>query len=127
MPSTAIVVPMSRISVAGSRVALATAGDAIRTLHFEPIAINHEAPAWRLASSCKHVGGIGGRAALRQRPKLETVVLRKCQLQGLIVSESVRLIVNAYVQLRDRQAIEELREHRQMLREKLQANRQGRF
>ncbi len=37
------------------------------------------------------------------------------------MSESVRLIVNAYVQLKDRQAIEELREHRQMLRQKLQA------
>ena len=37
------------------------------------------------------------------------------------MSESVKLIVNAYVQLKDRQAIEELREHRQMLREKLQA------
>jgi len=43
------------------------------------------------------------------------------------VSESVRLIVNAYVQLRDRQAIEELREHRQMLREKLQAITGGGF
>jgi hypothetical protein len=45
----------------------------------------------------------------------------------MIVSESVRLIVNAYVQLRDRQAIEELREHRQMLREKLQAIAGGDF
>jgi hypothetical protein len=43
------------------------------------------------------------------------------------VSESVRLIVNAYVQLRDRQAIEELREHRRMLREKLQAITGGDF
>ena len=43
------------------------------------------------------------------------------------MSESVRLIVNAYVQLRDRQAIEELREHRQMLREKLQAIAGGDF
>jgi hypothetical protein len=45
----------------------------------------------------------------------------------LIVSESVRLIVNAYVQLKDRQAIEELREHRRMLRQKLQAIAGGGF
>lgn len=43
------------------------------------------------------------------------------------MSESVRLIVNAYVQLRDRHAIELLREHRQMLREKLQAIAGGDF
>ena len=43
------------------------------------------------------------------------------------MSESVKLIVNAYVQLKDRQAIEELREHRQMLREKLQAIAGGDF
>jgi hypothetical protein len=43
------------------------------------------------------------------------------------VSESVRLIVNAYVQLRDRQAIEQLREHRRLLREKLQAIAGGDF
>jgi hypothetical protein len=48
-------------------------------------------------------------------------------LQGLSVSESVRLIVNAYVQLRDRQAIEQLREHRRLLREKLQAIAGGDF
>jgi uncharacterized FlgJ-related protein len=36
------------------------------------------------------------------------------------VSESVKLIVDAYVCLKDRQAIEDLREHRQMLRKKLQ-------
>jgi hypothetical protein len=45
----------------------------------------------------------------------------------MTVSESVRLIVNAYVQLKDRQAIEELREHRQMLRQKLQAIAGGDF
>ncbi len=43
------------------------------------------------------------------------------------MSESVRLIVNAYVQLKDRQAIEELREHRRMLRQKLQAIAGGDF
>ncbi|WP_083587675.1 hypothetical protein [Bradyrhizobium erythrophlei] len=48
-------------------------------------------------------------------------------MQGSIVSESVRLIVNAYVQLRDRQAIEQLREHRRLLREKLQAIAGGDF
>jgi hypothetical protein len=47
--------------------------------------------------------------------------------QGLVVSESVKQIVNAYVQLKDRQAIEELREHRQRLREKLQAASGGVF
>jgi DNA-binding protein Fis len=36
------------------------------------------------------------------------------------VSHSVKLIVAAYVSLQDRQAIEDLREHRQMLRKKLQ-------
>lgn len=43
------------------------------------------------------------------------------------MSESVRLIVNAYVRLRDRQAIEQLREHRRLLREKLQAIAGGDF
>jgi len=37
------------------------------------------------------------------------------------VSESVKLIVNAYVNLKDRQAMEDMREHRQVLRRKLQA------
>jgi hypothetical protein len=36
------------------------------------------------------------------------------------VSESMRLIVDARVSLKDRQAIEDMREHRQMLRKKLQ-------
>jgi hypothetical protein len=36
------------------------------------------------------------------------------------VSESVKLIVDACVSLKDRQAIEDMREHRQMLRKKLQ-------
>ena len=40
---------------------------------------------------------------------------------ALIMSESVRLIVDAYVRLKDREAIEQLREHRQMLRNKLEA------
>jgi hypothetical protein len=40
----------------------------------------------------------------------------------LVLSESVKLIVDAYVSLKDRQAMEELREHRQMLRAKLQAS-----
>jgi hypothetical protein len=39
----------------------------------------------------------------------------------------VKLIVNAYVQLKDRQAIEDLREHRQKLRSKLQAIAAGDF
>jgi hypothetical protein len=37
------------------------------------------------------------------------------------VSESVKLIVDAYVSLKDRKAMEELREHRQVMRLKLQA------
>lgn len=37
------------------------------------------------------------------------------------MSESVKLIVDACVSLKDRQAMEEMREHRQMLRKKLQA------
>ncbi|MFZ0762653.1 MAG: hypothetical protein WBW45_02545 [Bradyrhizobium sp.] len=37
------------------------------------------------------------------------------------MSEAVKLIVDAYVTLKDRKSIEELREHRQMLRAKLQA------
>ena len=37
------------------------------------------------------------------------------------MSHSVKLIVAAYVSLKDRQAMEDLREHRQALRKKLQA------
>lgn len=37
------------------------------------------------------------------------------------MSEFVKLIVDAYVTLKDRKSMEELREHRQMLRAKLQA------
>ena len=37
------------------------------------------------------------------------------------MSESVKLIVDAFVSLKNRQAMEELREHRKMLRAKLQA------
>jgi len=40
----------------------------------------------------------------------------------LALSESVKLIVDAYVSLKDHQAMEDLREHRQMLRAKLQAS-----
>ena len=36
------------------------------------------------------------------------------------MSESVKLIVDACVSLKDRQAMEDMREHRQMLRKKLQ-------
>ncbi len=39
---------------------------------------------------------------------------------SLPASEAVKLIVDAYVHLKDREAIEALREHRQMLRERLQ-------
>ena len=38
------------------------------------------------------------------------------------MSESVKLIVDAFVNLKDREKIEELREHRQMLRAKLLAS-----
>jgi hypothetical protein len=38
------------------------------------------------------------------------------------LSESGKLIVDAYVSLKDREAIEELREHRKMLRKKLHAS-----
>lgn len=41
--------------------------------------------------------------------------------QELILSESVRLIVDAFVNLKDREKLEDLRQHRQMLRAKLQA------
>lgn len=37
------------------------------------------------------------------------------------MSESVKLIVEAFVHLRDREKIEALRDHRQMLRAKLKA------
>ena len=37
------------------------------------------------------------------------------------MSEAVKLIVDAYVNLKDRQAMEKMREHREMLRKKLQA------
>jgi hypothetical protein len=37
------------------------------------------------------------------------------------MSEAVKLIVDAYVNLKDRHAMEEMREHREMLRQKLQA------
>jgi hypothetical protein len=37
------------------------------------------------------------------------------------VSEAVKLIVDGYVRLRDRKKIEELRDHRQMLRQNIQA------
>ncbi|MGB9174852.1 MAG: hypothetical protein WCC35_25115 [Bradyrhizobium sp.] len=37
------------------------------------------------------------------------------------MSEAVKLIVDASVTLKDRKSMEELREHRQMLRAKLQA------
>jgi hypothetical protein len=37
------------------------------------------------------------------------------------VSESVKLIIDAYVSLKDREAMEDMREHRQVLRKKLQA------
>ena len=43
------------------------------------------------------------------------------------MSEALKLIVDGYVRLKDRQAIEELREHRQMLRGKLQEKSGGYF
>lgn len=43
------------------------------------------------------------------------------------MSEAVKLIVDAYVNLKDRAAIEELREHRRALRETLQAQTNGVF
>ena len=43
------------------------------------------------------------------------------------MSEAVKLIVDAYVSLKDRVAIEELREHRQALRKTLQATTNGVF
>ncbi len=38
------------------------------------------------------------------------------------MSEAVKFIVDSFVRLKDRQAIEDLRVHRQMLRAKLQAS-----
>ena len=43
------------------------------------------------------------------------------------MSEAVKLIVEAYVNLKDRVAIEELREHRQALRKTLQDKTNGAF
>ena len=37
------------------------------------------------------------------------------------MSHSVKLIVDAFVSLKDREALDEMREHRQRLREQLQA------
>jgi hypothetical protein len=45
----------------------------------------------------------------------------------LALSESLKLIVDAFVSLKDRQAIEELRKHREMLRAKLEASNSAWF
>jgi hypothetical protein len=43
------------------------------------------------------------------------------------VSEAVKLIVEAFVSLKDRKSIEDLREHRQRLRKSLQEKAGGAF
>jgi hypothetical protein len=43
------------------------------------------------------------------------------------MSEAVRLIVNAYVSLKDRHSLEGLREHRQRMRKQLQERAGGAF
>ena len=43
------------------------------------------------------------------------------------MSEAVKLIVAAYVGLKDRQALEEIREHRQRMRKSLQEKAGGAF
>jgi hypothetical protein len=40
---------------------------------------------------------------------------------GVSVSHSVKLIVDAFVSLKDRESLDEMREHRQRLRDQLQA------
>ena len=54
------------------------------------------------------------------RPKFEDMSFLK-SIRERVMSEAVKLIVDAYVTLKDRKSMEELREHRQMLRAKLQA------
>lgn len=44
-----------------------------------------------------------------------------------VMSEAVKLIVDAYVSLKDRQALEEMREHRQRMRKSLQEKADGAF
>ena len=43
------------------------------------------------------------------------------------MSEAVKLIVDAYVNLKNRQALEELREHRQRMRKNLEGKTAGLF
>lgn len=43
------------------------------------------------------------------------------------MSEAVKLIVDAYVNLKNRQALEELREHRQRMRKNLEGKTGGLF
>jgi hypothetical protein len=62
-----------------------------------------------------------GSGVLRAGPKSKKMLFLKVDWE-LALSESVKLIVDAYVSLKDHQAMEDLREHRQMLRAKLQAS-----
>ena len=43
------------------------------------------------------------------------------------MSEAIKMIVDGYVRLKDREALEELRSHRRRLRQQLQEHRQGSF
>jgi len=46
----------------------------------------------------------------------------KAKHRELALSEAIKLIVDGYVNLRDREALEELHRHRQTLRRRLQAS-----
>jgi hypothetical protein len=46
---------------------------------------------------------------------------------GCVMSNAIVLIVDGHVSLKDRQALEELREHRQRLREQLRLKQTGPF
>jgi hypothetical protein len=43
------------------------------------------------------------------------------------MSEAIKMIVDGYVRLKDREALEELRSHRRRLRQQLQEQRHGSF
>ncbi len=43
------------------------------------------------------------------------------------MSEAMKMIVDGYVRLKDREALEDLRNHRRRLRQQLQEQRQGSF
>jgi len=58
---------------------------------------------------------------LARRAKIRENYFLNSELEW-VLSESVKLIVDAFVYVKDREKIEELREHRQILRAKLLAS-----